>query len=900
MALVPGTRLGHYEIVESIGVGGMGEVYRARDTKLGREVAIKVLPEELSRDRERRARFEREAKLLAALNHPCIATLHGLEESEGRQFLVMELVEGETLGERIARGPIPADESIPLFIQMAEGLGAAHGKGVIHRDLKPGNVKITQDGGIKILDFGLAKAFGREPDVSAETSQSPTLTRGTALGVIMGTASYMSPEQARGKTVDKRTDIWAFGCCLYEALTGRKVFDGETVTDVITAVIHKDPDWGVLPARTSRKMRELLARLLQKDARLRLHDIADGRLELEDVQAHPADAVREIVERGRPVTSLVVGIAIGAVVAAMTLWGLLRGSTPVKSQPVMEFEIELPAAERLWTRTLDPIPFALSPDGQQLVFIGGRGDEKQIYVRSMSERATRPVLGTEGVADTSLFVSPDGRWVGFSRDRTLWRTLIGGGIPVAILESTAEIWFAHWSDDDSITYNQGFSSLYRVSADGGEPRPLTQLDAGELAHFSPRLLPGNETLLFSVSVGNIGTTHIEALSLKTGQRKMVLENVLSVEYAPNGYLIFGRDETLLAAPFDVERAELTGPATPIVSGVLMEQREHRAALFALSRSGSLVYAPRDEGIWERLVWVDRQGNSEPLPTVHGTFRGPRLSPDGNALLIRAWNGSAAQIELHDLNRNVAAPLTSSADKSTYPVWSPDGRRMVFQSTLAERWEMFLMSVDGSGRPERLLEAVQQIPGSWSPDGKFLAYVEAEEEEQMAIWVLPMDSPGTDPQPFLVTENKTHSPAFSPNGRFLVYVSNESGQEEVFVTEFTLDGAETRAKQRVSRAGGWEPVWSRDGKELYYRNYEGTQLMVVTVDTETELRIGQPRKLFDEPNMPPPLSYPDGHYDVAPDGRFLMISEDESRNSPMKLVVVLNWLQELDRLMNNEN
>ena len=381
---------------------------------------------------------------------------------------------------------------------------------------------------------------------------------------------------------------------------------------------------------------------------------------------------------------------------------------------------------------------------------------------------------------------------------------------------------------------------------------------------------------------------------------MVLENVLSVEYAPNGYLIFGRDETLLAAPFDVERAELTGPATPIVSGVLMEQREHRAALFALSRSGSLVYAPRDEGIWERLVWVDRQGNSEPLPTVHGTFRGPRLSPDGNALLIRAWNGSAAQIELHDLNRNVAAPLTSSADKSTYPVWSPDGRRMVFQSTLAERWEMFLMSVDGSGRPERLLEAVQQIPGSWSPDGKFLAYVEAEEEEQMAIWVLPMDSPGTDPQPFLVTENKTHSPAFSPNGRFLAYVSNESGQEEVFVTEFTLDGAETRAKQRVSRAGGWEPVWSRDGKELYYRNYEGTQLMVVTVDTETELRIGQPRKLFDEPNMPPPLSYPDGHYDVAPDGRFLMISEDESRNSPMKLVVVLNWLQELDRLMNNEN
>ena len=642
-------------------------------------MAIKVLPEELSRDGERRARFEREAKLLAALNHPCIATLHGLEEWEGRQFLVMELVDGETLSERIARGPIPDDESVPLFIQMAEGLGAAHGKGVIHRDLKPANVKITQDGGIKILDFGLAKAFGREPDVSAETSQSPTLTRGTALGTIMGTASYMSPEQARGKAVDKRTDIWAFGCCLYEALTGQKVFDGETVTDVITAVVHEEPDWDALPARTPRKMRELLARLLQKDERFRLHDIADGRLELEDVRAHPGDAAGEVVDRRRPVASLVTGIAIGAVVAAITLWSLLGGSTPVKSQPVMEFAIELPAAERLWTRTADIVPFALSPDGQQLVFIGGRGNEKQIYVRSMSDRATRPVLGTEGVEDTSFFVSPDGRWVGFYRYETLWKTLIEGGIPVAILDSPAVIWGAHWSDDDSIIYTPGNSGLYRVSADGGEPRPVTQLDqsAGELFHGFSRVLPGGETLLFSVAERNFESTHVEALSLETGQRKMVLEDVLFVEYAPNGYLIFGREETLFAAPFDVERVEVTGPATPLVSGVLMDQMEHRAALFALSRSGSLVYAPRDEGIGERLVWVERRGDSEPLAIPRGTFRGPRLSPDGNALLVRAWNGRTLQIELHDLNRNVAVPLASSADSNSFPVWSPDGRRMVF-------------------------------------------------------------------------------------------------------------------------------------------------------------------------------------------------------------------------------
>ena len=870
------------------------EVYRARDTKLGRDVAIKVLPDEFAQDDERLRRFQREAKVLASLNHPNIAAIYGLEQSDDAHYLVLELVPGETLAERISRGPIPLDEALPLFVQTGEGLDAAHEKGVVHRDLKPANIKVTLEGQIKILDFGIAKAFANVDGVSAETSQSPTLTKGTALGTIMGTAAYMSPEQARGTVVDRRTDVWAFGCCLFEALTGKRAFAGEHVTDILAAVMRAEPDWGKLEPAHVRRVAE---RCLKKDRKQRFQHIGDARIALEDPA--PFEPRRDTQRLG--VQILLTTIATAALTSIF--WNTLDRDS-VTDAETMEFTIELPADRRLHTR-LDMPALALTPNGDRLVFIGGRGESRQIYTRAMSDEAVLPIEGTEGVEETALFVSPNGEWVGFYRDETLWKTRIDGGIPVPILESREIVEGAQWVGDDTIFFRRGFwSPLYRVSSDGGRPTAVTELGQAQSEfHASPRMLPGGDTLLFSACVGNAEACHIEALSLQNGERKRVLDDAYFVEYVRSGHLVYGQQETVFAVPFDVSRVQVNGPATPVVTGVLMDRGEYRATFFAVSESGTLVYAPKREAIQNQLVWVSRNGEAERLAFDQGQFRSPRLSPDGSKLLVRSWTGSKSVIELMDLRRNVTSPLTTVGDSNSFPVWSPDGERVAFQSNRDGPYIMFVMPADGSGTPERLLDTskLQQFlqPYSWSPEGELLLFVEASAEPNLSM--LPMSSPGSTPILWrsASAEFALHSPRFSPDGRLVAYVSNESGRHEIYVSEFEL-GSDVRPRQKVSQSGGWEPVWSRDGRELYYRNADGNALLAVSVETERELKIGAPKKLFDTTQMPTPFWYGSFLYDVAPDGRFLMLHENEKRDQPMNLVVVLNWFLELERRVPTDN
>ena len=604
MSLEACHQLAHYEILELMGKGGMGEVYRARDGKLGRDVAIKVLPEEFSRDKERLDRFQREARLLAKLNHTNIATLHGLEEHEGQRFIVMELVEGETLQERIAKGPIPVDEAVALFIQIADGLEAAHEKGVIHRDLKPSNIKIGPDGQIKIMDFGLAKGFVGEDPSAADSSQAPTLTRGTQVGVIMGTAAYMSPEQAKGKPVDKRTDVWAFGCCLYEALTGRKVFYGETVGDVIAAVLRAGIDWSALERNTPAPVERLVRRCLQRDRTRRLRDVGDARIELFELPEESDEAVEGGDSKKRLVvpwlaTTLLAVVAGGA---GSFLWNF--GEPPLTRTPA-RFSITIPADERIEGHFTNPV--AISPDGSRFAFAASKdGQAPRLYFRSQNAFEPRIVPGTRGAA--APFFSPDGNWVAFFADRQLKRVPFEGGTPLVICEFPGGHVGGSWGPNDTIVFADAQrGGLFRVGAGGGKPEALTDPDSGkgEPIHGWPQILPDGKTVLFALETGEGAVNAL--LSLDTGDWQPILEQEelrAVARYAPSGHLLLAPSGELIAIPFDLERLEVTGAPRPVLENVSTSVTN--VAWFAVSDTGTLAFA---SGTRERnrLLWVDRQG-----------------------------------------------------------------------------------------------------------------------------------------------------------------------------------------------------------------------------------------------------------------------------------------------------
>jgi serine/threonine-protein kinase len=889
MTLRIGTMLGQYEILSPIGAGGMGEVYQARDTKLGRDVAIKVLPETFSQDKERVARFEREARLLASLNHPNIASIYDLEHSDGVQFLVLELVPGETLAERIARGAIPVDEALPLFKQMAEGLAAAHEKGVIHRDLKPANVKVTPEGKVKILDFGLAKAFAEEGLPPAELSQSPTMTReGTRAGVIMGTASYMSPEQARGKVVDKRADLWAFGCVLYEALAGHKAFDGETVTDVLAAIVKSDPNWNALPPPTPNVVRRLLSRCLQKDPNRRARDIADVGLEIEDALNEPSDTVTADsgVAKRKLLLWSVASLAFGTVLAGIAVWHLKR---PEPGR-VVRLAVTFPTNEEVALEG-GGNPLALSPDGSRLVYAARGEGGHQLYLRSLGEPDAAPIPGTEDARNP--FFSPDGEWMGFFAGGQLKKVAFGGGAPVTVCETEAmSVRGASWGADDQIVFSlESPSGLRRVPVGGGIPQMLTtpHSDKGEFSHRWPHVLPGGKAVIFTIETkGGFDEAQIAVQILETGERRILVDGGTDASYVSTGHLVYARAGSLLAVPFDLSRLAVTGHPVQILDDVVTNPPTG-AAFYALSNDGSLAYLRGGPVSAERkLVWVDREGNAKPLSEGPGAYVAPRLSPDGSKLAVTI-QASNDDVWIYDLARDTLTRLTVEASEDGWSLaWTPKGDRLTFNSDRAGGMSLFWKPVDGSGLAEQLATSEYvQFPGSWSPDGNWLVFTEGHPITKNDLWVLPNEGE-RKPQPWLQTPSQELVARFSPDGRSVAYISDESGRYEVYVRPFPGPGE----KWQISTQGGAEPVWSRDGQELFYRNED--RLMAVDVTTQPAFRAGKPRLLFERQYYRGWADCP--HYDVSTDGhRFVMIQPGQETGL-RHIDVVLNWSEELKRLV----
>jgi len=777
---VVGKRIAHYEILAKLGEGGMGVVYRARDTKLGRDVALKVLPEQFARDPQRMGRFSREAHVLASLNHPNIASIHGLEEQNGVHALVMELVEGPTLADRIGEGAIPLDEALPLAHQMAEALEYAHEHGVIHRDLKPANVKVTEEGTVKILDFGLAKAMAEEEAVS-DPDHSPTLTLGaTKAGVILGTAAYMAPEQARGKRVDKRADIWAFGVVLYEMLTGKRLFRGEDLTETLAAVVMKDPDLGDAP----KKVRRLLEKCLEKNPKKRLHDISGVALLLEA----PAEPVHEVKSSRLP---WAVGAAIVASLATgLVFWALTRPQPPA----VGRFVIPL-APDQAFSSSGRHI-VAISPDGTRIVHTANGG----LWLRPLDQLQATPIAGTEDGA-TSPFFSADGQWIGFwsVSDQQLKKVSVTGGAPVTLCDSTNP-WGASWGDDGMILYGQGTDGIWRVPAAGATPEQVLAVEEGEVAH-GPQMLPGGEWVLFTLRPNGVtewNQAQIVVQSLETGERALLVQGGQDARYISTGHLVYSLNNVLTAVPFDLGARSVTGGAVPLVEGVT-DTTVTGAAQFAVADNGALVYVPGSSGTqMGTLVWMSRDGR-DIEPIVDELIEYPRyvrLSPDDRRVALTTGPYGEGDLWVYDLAGRPPTPLTF-ATGNYEPVWSPDGTRVAFDSARGGVRNLFWMPADGSTlEPERLLTSPNpQYPRSWSPDDD-LIFQEQRPETGWDIFALPLEGE-REPRLVVGTEFNERFPQLSPSGRWLAYVSDVTGRNEIWVRKYPGPAAPIP----VSRNGG---------------------------------------------------------------------------------------------------
>ena len=886
MPLEPGTTLGPYAVTAKIGEGGMGEVYRARATTLDRDVAIKVLPEAFASDAERLARFEREAKVLASLNHPNIGAIYGLETSGDTRALV---VEGPTLADRIKQGAIPLDEALPIAKQIAEALEAAHEAGVIHRDLKPANIKVRDDGTVKVLDFGLAKTF--QPDANdANMSQSPTISltaAATQMGMVIGTAAYMAPEQAKGKVVDKRADVWAFGAVLFEMLTGQKPFVGDDVSDTLAAVLRADVDLGALPDDTPAMLRRVISACLQRDPKQRVHDVADVRLAMEGafetVGAQSASMPTPTPQVWQRPGAVLTAVVTAVLVTGLAVW-TLTSPAPPQTGLVSRFQIPLAADQTFGYAGLPMVD--ISPDGSQIVYTAN----DTLWLRPVDQLQAIQVPGTDAEVSGPFF-SADGQSIGFWADGQLKKVAVSGGAPVTLADLPSYPYGASWGADNMILYGQA-EGIMQVPGASGTPALLISVDEGETI-FRPQMLPGGEWVLFTVLVAGKASwdeAQIVAQSVTTNERTVLIDGGQDGRYLPTGHLVYFLNTVLFAVPFDVGTRQVTGAAVPLVDGVRQvvgAGPRRGAAQFSVSTTGSLVYVPESTGGGDThsLSWVDRDGDEEKISAPPDAYGHPRVSPDGTRVAVDITDGGNTDIWIWDLNSETPTQLTFDAANDDFPLWTLDSARVVFQSS-RNGGGVFWKAADGTGRVDRLKEGAAR-PSAWTADGRLIFEQRVED-----IGVLTLEGQRTVETLLDADEFSEYSPALSPDGRWLAYVSTETGTPLIYVRPFPNIDDDQR---RVSPDFGVHPVWSPDGRELFYRGQTGAELMVARIELQPTFSARAPEPAFRVSGW----AVGGGRqYDLAPNGdRFIFrqaeatgqTSDPETFNG---LILVENWFEEL--------
>jgi eukaryotic-like serine/threonine-protein kinase len=915
MPLTAGTRFGAYEILVAIGAGGMGEVYKARDTKLGRDVAIKVLSSSLVSDPDRIARFEREAQVLASLNHPNIAHLYGFEEGP-TAFLVMELVDGPTLAELIsghgqtapaaasgggAPRALSIEDTIAIARQIAEALEVAHDAGIVHRDLKPANIKVRDDGTVKVLDFGLAKAMAAD-STSSSLENSPTLTaRATQMGVILGTAAYMAPEQAKGKVVDRRADIWAFGVVVHEMLTGDRTFKGEDMSDTLAAVLRQEVQWSALPATTPPRLKRLLERCLDRDVKTRLRDIGEARIELAKIQAGTTAA--GVAATGAAVAApprsrvmhWVLGALAGLALASFGGWTIVQWM-PAPPAQLMRFSFVPSTTSPLSTSFSTPDRvLAISPDGKHLAYVTGDG---ALVVRAIDSLETEPIRGIAGAR--APFFSPDGKWIGyFQGSAELRKVSVTGGPSILLCPISAPPRGASWGSDDVIVFATADANtgLATVPAGGGEPKVISKANPakGEGDHLHPAVLPGG-AILFTITPqgGQVENAQVAVLDQKTGAVKTLVRGGSQAEYVEPGYLVYGAAGSLRAVRLDVKRLEVTSDPVPVVEQVAMTAAA--AAEFSISRTGTLVYLPGgldSQSAVRTMAWIDRKGQEEAIKAEPRAYFGLRLSPDGTRLALDIRD-QKSDIWVWHLARGTLTPLTFDPAIDSHPVWTPDSRRVVFASSRAGSQNLYWQAADGTGEPERLTTADHpQFSSSISPDGARLLLTDRGATDDLGL--LSMDK--RQYSALVQTSSAERNPEVSPDGKWVAYESAESTPAQVYVRPFPDVNGGKWQMSTMATGGGVKPVWAPNGRELFFVGGSGsdTALYAVPIPT-TPANAGNPVKLFNVQNMPGQLN--GRFYDVSRDGqRFVVIkspapTDASGSAAPQQLVVVVNWFGEL--------